>query len=275
MLTVQDCLVIFTDVDQNNTIRSLRPSDYPTIIIPRPIDAFLVSTLVSKAEWTVQEAMDPEKGIGHNRLLYSVWNEKSNMMKIVADLNPFSSSYFVWLDIGAMRHSGYNHQVMVKRIPQEKGVLLLSLEQFTEEEQKLNDGKSLVDFSHKDRIGGTTICADRDSLERWHTAYYRIVRSHVELGRFAGKDQNMMATTCLETDLCLLVLSVDWFRLQPWLKGDVNDKYTRLDINNQETILSTLEEKAKMNSTVENNEQMRLTLEEKLRPIADKEKVWK
>ena len=50
--------------------------------------------------------MDHEKGIGHNRLLYSVWNEKTNLMKIAADINPFSSSYFVWQDIGAMSQVG-------------------------------------------------------------------------------------------------------------------------------------------------------------------------
>ena len=34
LLTVQDCLVIFTDPDAEETIRSLRPAAYPTIIIP-------------------------------------------------------------------------------------------------------------------------------------------------------------------------------------------------------------------------------------------------
>jgi len=234
MLTIQDCLVIFTDPEEETTIQSMRSAAYPTIIIPRTIDTFLVSTIVSSDEWEVHEALDPERGNGHNRLLYSVWVEKTNMMKIVADINPFSSSYFVWLDIGAMRQAGYNNQVLVKRIPQEKGVLLLSVEQFTEEEKELTDGKSLVDFTHKNRIGGGTICCDRDSLERWHAAFYSTVRSYVEAGRFVGKDQSMMATTCLETDLCMLVLSGDWFRLQPWLRGDVQDDYTRLDIGNKE-----------------------------------------
>ena len=85
--------------------------------------------------------MDNEQGIGHNRDLYSVWNEKTNMMKIVSDLNPYSSSYFIWLDIGAMRQPGYNHQHMVHKIPEEKGILLLTLEEFTEEEKTLIYGK--------------------------------------------------------------------------------------------------------------------------------------
>ena len=57
--------------------------------------------------------LDNEVSHGHNARLYQVWNEKSNMMKIVADLNPFGSKYFLWLDIGAVRHSKYNHQPLV------------------------------------------------------------------------------------------------------------------------------------------------------------------
>ena len=95
---------------------------------------------------------------------------------------------------------------MIRNIPQESGVLLLIVEDFTDEEKILKDGKSLADFSLLDRIGGTTIGCDHESLERWHDAYYRTMRSYLEMGRFIGKDQSMMATTCLETDLCLLVV---------------------------------------------------------------------
>ena len=45
-----------------------------------------------------------------------------------------------------------------------------------------------------------------------------------------------MATTCLETDLCLLVYSDpgQWFKLQDWLTGNLPDEsYERLDVSNQ------------------------------------------
>ena len=232
MLTLQDCMVIFTDPDMEETIRSLRPAAYPTIIIPYTMDTFLVNTIVTSKAWDTHENMDPEHGIGHNRDLYAVWNEKTNMMKMVADTNHFSSSYFVWLDIGAVRQTGYNHQKMIKRIPQDKGVLLLNVEPFTEEDKVLKDGQSMVEFTHKVRIGGGTICTDKENLYKWHSAFYRTFRRYVDTGRFVGKDQNVMATTCLETNLCLLVVSGDWFRLQPWLRGEVKDEYTRMDLKN-------------------------------------------
>ena len=233
-LTILDCIVIFIQPDIQTNITTLRPPDYPTIFIPCPLESFLVSSLLTNQDWEEQEKMDHEQNIGHNRQLYSVWNEKTNMMKIVSEVNPFSSSFFVWLDIGAIRHDGYNHQQMVQKVPQDSGVLLLSVEPFTEEELSLEDEKSVADFSRLVRIGGGTIGCDQTSLERWHTAYYNTMINNLKMGKFMGKDQIMMATTCLETDLCLLVQRGlgDWFMLQPWLRGEINDNYTRLNLIN-------------------------------------------
>ena len=52
-------------------------------------------------------------GRHHNSLLYRVWGEKTNLLALAAADNPFSSSYFLWLDIGAVRESGHNNQVAV------------------------------------------------------------------------------------------------------------------------------------------------------------------
>ena len=60
--------------------------------------------MLTEEEWEEQERKDPEQGIGHNRDLYTVWSEKTNLLKIVADKNYFNSDYFLWLDIGAVRH---------------------------------------------------------------------------------------------------------------------------------------------------------------------------
>ena len=60
--------------------------------------------MLTEDQWAEQERKDPEQGIGHNKDLYTVWNEKPNFLKIVAENNFFNSSYFLWLDIGAVRH---------------------------------------------------------------------------------------------------------------------------------------------------------------------------
>ena len=65
----------------------------------------MVFNMLNDTQWSEQESLDPEEAIGHSRLLYTVWNEKTNFLKIAADKNHFNSSYFLWLDIGAVRHS--------------------------------------------------------------------------------------------------------------------------------------------------------------------------
>ena len=94
---------------------------------------------------------------------------------------------------------------LINRLPEETGVLLLSVGRFTEEEKRLENGKSLTDFSRAVKLGGGTIGCDRTSLGAWHQAYYETFRSYRETQRFVGNDESLMATTCLETDLCLLL----------------------------------------------------------------------
>ena len=73
-------------------------------------------TMLSEIEWSEQERLDPEQNIGHSRLLYALWSEKTNFLKIAADNNHFNSSYFLWLDIGAVRHSVISKQIVAEII---------------------------------------------------------------------------------------------------------------------------------------------------------------
>lgn len=230
-LTLKDCLVVFVQPDLVDTIHALRPPAYPTIVIPRPLSSFHVNRAVSPEKWRRQEKLDPERQVGHSDKLYQIWNEKSNMIKLVADINPFDSQYFVWLDIGAIRHTLYNHQLLVQRVPTEPGVLLLNVDDFTKEERQLRGGEASADFTSVDRIGGGTIGCDLESCYRWHSTYYSVMQRMVERERFIGKDQSVMASVCVETEMCLLVKSdrEHWFKLQEWFRRDINTKYQRLN----------------------------------------------
>ena len=128
---------------------------------------------------------------------------------------------------------------MVNRTPEESGILLLDVERFTDDEKHLQEGRSLTNFQFKVRLGGTTIGCDKSSLEAWHKAYYKTFERYIAEEMFAGKDQNIMATTCLETDLCLLVDGAgQWFKLQDWLIGNLpNESYERLNITDDSVII--------------------------------------
>ena len=77
----------------------------------------------------------------------------------------------------------------------------------------------------------------KKSLESWQTAFYSTIKNYLQRGMFIGKDQNMMATACLETDLCLLVKGEiwNWFLLQSWFKGEIRRDYNRLNLTKYPT----------------------------------------
>ena len=55
-----------------------------------------MSRLLSEADWKAQEEMDTEGNPGHNSLLYRIWNEKTNMLKMVSVRNGYEE-YKPWL----------------------------------------------------------------------------------------------------------------------------------------------------------------------------------
>lgn len=228
-LSLTDCMIVFVQPDIQELVQALRPPSYPILIIPRPMSSFLVSSLLDDKGWDQQVLKDPEKDVGHSHQLYRVWNEKTNMLLLAAELNPFSSSYFLWLDIGAVRHEDYNHQQLVRVLPSHPGILLLQVEPFTPKEKSK---KEKIDFSGVNRIGGGTIGGDLIPIRRWHSIYYNVFKKFLSRNRFVGKDQNLMADACLEEpNICLLVEGgkEDWFLLQKILRGERPMQYTKRD----------------------------------------------
>ena len=48
-------MVIFVQPDLAETILALRPPSYSTLILPRPLNVFLVKKMVDDVSWTNQE----------------------------------------------------------------------------------------------------------------------------------------------------------------------------------------------------------------------------
>jgi len=201
----------------------------------------LVAKLLNDSGWEVQESLDPELEVGHSRELYWIWNEKSAMLKYVSETNPFSSEYFAWLDIGAIRHSRWNGRVLMQNLPEEAGILLLQVGEFEDSELVLKDGLSHSDFFQKNRIGGGMIGGSAESVRIWADLFYKTIKRYFSLNRFGGKDQSVMATTCLESDVCLLLDGSPahpwfyneprWFRLQNYYLGDLSQQPSRMNLS--------------------------------------------
>lgn len=205
-LSLKDCIVVYTSEDLVQQIRELRPKEYPLRIIIKPLNMFKVAQFTNDSGWSAQEKMDPEMSIGHSR---------------------------------------YNGEKIMNNFPFQRGILLLQINDFTEEELKTVNNISQVDFSRVNRIGGGMIGGDAEAIKRWTLLFYQTLQKYLSSGRFGGKDQSVMATTCIQTNMCLLVKAPhltnnlgisstekDWFYLQQFYRGDVLELPQRLNINN-------------------------------------------
>ena len=237
--TLNDAMVIFTDT---HSIRQLlkyrRRVSGCTVFV---IQSLSHSTRTARlGAWAEQSKLDPEVDI-HSPELYIIWNEKSEWLALAAKLNVFNSSHLFWADSGQFRS-----QDMVTRattceklwigdvssfIPRGK-IVLLSIEHFEPHEMVLNSqGKSIMFDSLVVRIGGGNFGGDVDAITMWQKAYYNKLREYLDAGVFAGKDQPIMASVCLEiVHMCYIVDGQEiresediWFALQPVLGGKVRE----------------------------------------------------
>ena len=87
-------------------------------------------------------------------------------------------------------------------------ITTLVVEDFTGEDMELGEkGESEVEFNNpKWRLAGGAWGGHAESLHAWHHHYYTTLDKYMEEQRFAGNDQAIMATTCMNTpSLCCMV----------------------------------------------------------------------
>ena len=233
---LNDAMVVFTDAQTFSYLRTLRPSkDSCAIFIIQNLNETYTAGLTS---WSRQLKLDPEAGI-HYPELYIIWNQKSDWLHTVAQKNPFKSTHFFWADSGQFRSQSFTTSAWIRSfttsawirytdfIPSGK-ILVLCIEHFKDHEIVLDStGKVFFRDSTVSRLGGGTFGGDTDSVERWRELFYRKLQEYLKADIFAGKDQMIMASICIEhSDLCWMVdgdkvLEADnvWFALQPILAG--------------------------------------------------------
>jgi hypothetical protein len=56
--------------------------------------------------------------------VYWVWNEKTDLLQKVVELNPFSSEYFYWIDMGSLRPAANTAKIHTKSAEKIKDVYL-------------------------------------------------------------------------------------------------------------------------------------------------------
>ena len=89
-------------------------------------------------------------------------------------------------------------------------ITVLVVEEFTGDDLKLNDeSRSEIQFNNpKWRLAGGIWGGTAGAVLAWHKEYYSTLDRYMEQERFAGNDQAIMATTCMDNpSLCCMVSS--------------------------------------------------------------------
>ena len=107
--SLQDPMVIFTTKDKEEMFYRLieHALNRTLVIVMQLADAEVVRSY-GVDFWSAQRNIDPAKNVNVNTWLYVLWNEKLAFVKKSIDLSPFNSSYFLWMDVGFLRHGLYN-----------------------------------------------------------------------------------------------------------------------------------------------------------------------
>lgn len=176
MLKIRNEMIIFCDHLSQSLIKEYRTKfglmDKTHII---PIDFFEFYTYKYYTVFHKHQELDHELHIGHNPLLYMIWNEKSNFLLQASKLNPFQSNYFLWVDIGCFRNPSHTYTIWpnsakVTELESDK-ILLLQVQDFTKEEWAVTKEDDLPSFQFLNRIGGTIFGGNETAIRLWHEKY--------------------------------------------------------------------------------------------------------
>lgn len=226
MLAIKNPMIIFCDSQNIEMIRELRKENIEnTRIIETKWDDFYSHRYINN--FIQHQQLDAEVSKGHNVYLYMVWAEKSNFLKRAIEMNPFSTDYFLWVDIGCFRRPNTQYlrwpsPARISEIPHNK-VLLLSVYPFTTEEVGASSVEDLPSFQFTNRIGAPIFGGGKEILLEWHKKYYGMLENFIRMGRFIGKDQSIMNSVYLmNKEMCELVSWKQpchdiWFYLQDYL----------------------------------------------------------
>ena len=72
-------------------------------------------------------------------------------------------------------------------------------------------------------------------MYEYHTNYYKTFQELLSSNQFVGKEQHVMAVTCIQHDTCLVLPGHGkWFLMQEWLLGYLpHVNYARLNVSQE------------------------------------------
>jgi hypothetical protein len=194
-LSLPMAVVIFGDADSLEFLERSHPASSMRQYRERPLASFETA----RWSWMTDEECDHERGIGHNRSLYQLWNEKIFMVRDVVNTGAYCTGAFAWVDIGCFRDRSWLPYIYgfpdARRFPLDR-VTFLQIEPFQASETT-NVGSLDNRFRYVNRIGGTMFAGGGSAFQQLAAVYADLLEEASSKGVFKGKDQSLYAFAVL------------------------------------------------------------------------------
>jgi hypothetical protein len=230
LCNIETPMVIFSDESWKEKLEFLRIGK-PTQIYIVPFNGLKMMQHKYREYWNRDFQRDTENRY-HSTELYVLWNEKTNFVNAVVNMNPFNTEFFVWCDIGLFRQKEVmtlykNWPKIPDNIERDK-IYLLNVFPFQDGELNILPNGLTKKFDRIDRVGAGVIFGYKNVWETFANIYYGTLEKYMENNYFSGKDQSICSTIyALHPDLINLIhptieyyrkYGVDraWFYLRDW-----------------------------------------------------------
>jgi hypothetical protein len=206
MLGLNDPMIIFTSPDMVDTIKELRAHAINrTLVIPMELQDLPLVKKYPLAVWQAELDKDPEKKRHAGYQVFWIWLSKTWFLQQSVERNPFSSTTFMWSDIGCFR--GRDQKWKGRTMMGHPEILVPGRMLFMAH-HKPNPPSSIWwtnKLKDKDHFyhSGTMMAGTSDTILKFHVAFLQTFQGFLDRSLFVGDDQTVLQSTCLQNpDLC-------------------------------------------------------------------------
>jgi Bacterial protein of unknown function (HtrL_YibB) len=224
ILSLQDCMIIFTYPDKLEEMQQLRSSRGEdlvkrTMYITLPLDDLPIAQWHAEAKpdgslsdfWPQQLEQDKEKKRHQSYQLFWIWLSKTWFVsRVIHEHNVFNSQVILYSDMGCYRNPSYNGKTIMQHpeiIPRQSVLWMAHRDPNAPPTPYWNDKfKDKQFYFHS----GSSGVAYTDTWLEYHEQFSKILDAFVERNLFVGEDQCVLQATCqANPDLCAYVLHKD------------------------------------------------------------------
>lgn len=199
--------IVFTDPE----LVSWFPTTSSRRVIAMPLAELRWQCAYGEAFWIREHAKDLERSL-HLPGMYVLWAEKLEFVQRAAAWNPFNTTHFVWLDAGSFRDHERTKAFLRApfparvHLPADERMLLFSSAPFDAAMFDVQPDGLCGDLETRFHVSATAFAGTAAAVQRASQRFQASFDAFLAAGRFAGKDQDILAAA-------LIAQPRDWARL--------------------------------------------------------------